>query len=351
MSNLLCMVLEVIGVAKLFIRDLREGDYVRSLFMVNDRNLISFKDRPGSFLNVTFVDRTGEISAVAWDNGPEFFRISNPGDIVGVGGMVKRYKGNLQIVIDELWTCKGEEYDICDFLASTPADVEKLKDFLFNVIDDMEDIHLKELLEYFFTDPHWLERFSLAPAGKRVHHGYLGGLIEHTVGVVKLALSICDIYPDINRDLLVAGAILHDIGKVEEYVYDRRIDFSDGGKLLGHIVIGERMVSQATGSLEAFPRELDIALRHMILSHHGEYEWGSPKKPKFLEACVLHHIDNLDAQINKFTRLIEDDQYDGDEWTSYDPTLGRSLYVGISRMTFSTKHEIAADEDRGDEDK
>ncbi len=324
---------------KLFVKDLREGDYVKSTFMVSDRSLVNFRDRNGSFLNITFVDKTGEIPAVAWENSTEFFKITTPGDVVGVGGVIKVYRSNLQIVVDELWTCNKDEYQIEDFLPCTTADVEELKEFLLDTISQIKDGCLRGILEYFFSDESWVERFMKAPAAKRMHHDYIGGLAEHTVNVVKLSESVCKLYPNINTDLLLTGAILHDMGKVDEYIYDCRIDLSDEGRLLGHIAIGQAKIDDAIKSFKFFPKELGVALKHMILSHHGEYEWGSPKRPKFLEACILHHVDNLDAQANKFSKIIEEDNDDFDQWTSYDQALGRSLYVGVHRMGLYLENE------------
>ncbi|MCP4387623.1 MAG: HD domain-containing protein, partial [Gammaproteobacteria bacterium] len=170
-------------------------------------------------------------------------------------------------------------------------------------------------------------RYKQAPAARRIHHAYLGGLLEHTLEVLQLCNTVLDIYPKIDRSLLLTGALLHDIGKLREYVWDFDLDYSTEGRLLGHIVMTDEMITDALAGMPEFPPELILRLRHMLLSHHGRHEWGSPRRPKTLEAIALHHIENLDAQINRFHLLIQSAPT-GEPWTTYDRLLGRHLYAG-----------------------
>jgi 3'-5' exoribonuclease len=195
-------------------------------------------------------------------------------------------------------------------------------------IASVENPHLRALLDKFFADEEFVAAFSRAPAARRIHHAYLGGLLEHTVEVVVLCQTVLTLYPQIHRDLLMAGALLHDVGKTREFTYQRDMDYSDEGRLLGHVVLSDQMIAERLAAIPDFPPELALRLRHLVVSHHGRYEWGSPRRPKTLEACALHYIENLDAQVNRFAQVIAARRDKTRPWTEYDTLLRRYLYAG-----------------------
>lgn len=314
--------------SKVFIAQIAEGDVVDSHFLVTSCQLEPFKSKPGQYLVLTLSDKTGEIRAVAWDKAYEFYQMAREDDVVRVFGTVKEYCGNLQFVIESLTVCEEGEYDLSDLVPYVDKDINELKKTLFKHVERISNPFLRQLLNYFFDDTRWMKEFEKAPGGKRIHHGYLGGLLEHTVEVVELCEAVSALFPVINRDLLICGAVLHDIGKIDEYSYARRIDMTDEGRLLGHIIMGERSVTKAIESIPNFPRDLEMSIRHMIISHHGELEWGSPKRPKTIEACVLHHVDNLDAKVNQFAQIILNSSNHDGHWSSYEASLGRCIYIG-----------------------
>ncbi len=201
--------------------------------------------------------------------------------------------------------------------------LETIQSFL----DKIGNSHLSSLAKVFYEDKEFLQQFSQSPAARRIHHAYLHGLLEHTVELLKLANTVLEIYPQIDADLLITGILLHDIGKVREYSWELDIDYTDEGRLLGHIVIADEMISNAIRQLPDFPEDLALTLRHMLVSHHGRYEWGSPRRPKTIEAIALHHLENLSAQINRFSLILEN-RLPGEDWTTYDRLLRRQLYSG-----------------------
>ncbi|HHV61753.1 MAG TPA: HD domain-containing protein [Firmicutes bacterium] len=326
---------------RLCVVDLRVGQVVRGPFMAKDKQLGDFSTKPGRFLLLTLADKTGEIRAVAWCNGEDLYSAFEDGDIVWIEGQVRTYKGNLQVNVNVLRRCERSLYDLADFLPRTKKDINTLLAKIREAAASSRDPFIWSLLFSFLEDDEWVELFTTAPAAKSVHHAYIGGLIEHTTNVLDICITMTRIYPIIDRDLLVAGAILHDIGKIWEYRYDGLIDITDEGRLIGHIVLGEMMLVDRIRTIEGFPVELAMRLRHMILSHHGEYEFGSPRRPKFIEACVLHYADNLDAQSARFAQITQSALAAGARWSAYDSILGRPIYVA------PTTPEAAASKDTG----
>jgi len=193
--------------------------------------------------------------------------------------------------------------------------------------EEVSDPHLRALLSAFLDDPDFMRRFTAAPAAKNYHHPYLGGLLEHTATTVRICRMLCELYPDVDRDLLVTAAALHDIGKIEELDYERAIDYTDAGRFLGHLLLSDEMIRDRLSGLPGFPADLAMRLRHAVLSHHGELEWGSPKRPKTLEAVVLHHVDNLDAKVNSFREIVSRAGESDSPWTDMRNLFKRPLYA------------------------
>ena len=310
------------------IRELQSGDHLVGYYSVQDAGLEPFRDPTrGHFFSLVIRDRTGELRARVWENAEALAEQIHAGQIVKLEGDVESYQNRLQVVVIRMRPARPEEYDLRDMIAASRRDPDEMKSEIVGYIDQISNPWLKATVEYYFGNPEWLEVFAQAPAARRIHHAYRAGLIEHTLEVLTICQTVLRIFPQVDKDLLLAAALLHDIGKVREYEWQTKTDLTDEGRLLGHIVIGDEMVSEAIRTMPDFPPELARRLRHTLVAHHGELEWGSPRRPKTLEAIALHHIENLDAQINRFILLLEN-RPPGKEWTDYDRLLRRQLYAG-----------------------
>lgn len=309
-----------------FIRDLEEGERIIGYYLLRDKQLEPFRDASrGYYLTLILSDKSGQIVCRVWENAEEANEDLLKHDVVKLDGEVERYADRLQIRVIRVRAAEPDEYDLRDLLPSSPRDPQEMLEQLNFFLDQISNPHLSALVGYFFGDKNFLRQFSEAPAAKQVHHAYLYGLLEHTIELLSLANRVIEIYPKIDPDLFFTGILLHDIGKLREYRWELDIDYTDEGRLMGHIVMTDEMIATALQSLPEFPPELALRLRHMLLSHHGRHEWGSPRRPKTLEAIALHHLDNLSAQINRF-QLLLDKRPTGEDWTSYDRMLGRQLY-------------------------
>lgn len=319
-------------VTRAWVSELKEGQKVAEFYALKDKRLMPFKQKEGNFLMAVLSDRTGDIRAVMWEGADKLEDSIEVGRVVYCVGRVESFRGEPQVVLESIQRTSDESVDAMVFLPSSQQDRQQMITQLKTLIHSITQPQLATLLKGFLLEDEKLfERFTLAPAAKSMHQAYIGGLLEHTLNVVALCESAAKIYPVVDRDLLVTGAILHDVGKVAEYAWSTVIDLTDAGKLLGHIVIGSRMVDEMIQTIGDFPRELALRLQHMIISHHGEMEWGSPKQPQTLEACILHFADNMDAQCSKFQEILLDESKN--PWTSYDQRLGRQLFVGESKGT------------------
>jgi 3'-5' exoribonuclease len=312
-----------------FIAELKPGDHLVGFYLVRHKQLEPFRDRTkGDFLTLTLGDRSGQMLARVWEGAAELAEAFNEGDVVKIAGDVEQYLNRTQIIVSKLRSAKPDEYDLADFLPATDRDVTAMLAEVQAVIERLQNPHLSALVRSFYDNPEWRARLAQAPAARRVHHAYLGGLLENLVDTLKLCETVLTLYPEINADLLYTGALLHDLGKVREYSWERDIDYTAEGRLIGHIVMTAEMVSTAMAQLPDFPDELRLRVQHMLVSHHGRYEWGSPRRPQTLEAIALHHIEDLSAQLNRFSRLLAARRDPNQPWTDYDRLLGRQLYAG-----------------------
>jgi 3'-5' exoribonuclease len=313
----------------IFISALQAGERVVAFFIVQRKQLEPFRDRTkGEFLTLVLGDRTGQVLARVWEDAPALAETFSEGDVVKVAGDVEEYLGRTQLIVNKLRRAQEGEYDLADFIPATEKSVDEMQAALWAQIDRIQDPHLLALVRHFYDDAGFMARLAQAPAARRVHHAYLGGLLEHLTEILELCDTVLKLYPAINADLLRAGALLHDVGKLHEYTWERDIDYTDAGRLIGHVVLGDEIIGQAIAQIPGFPEELSLRIRHMLLSHHGRYEWGSPRRPKTLEAIALHHIENLSAQVNRFQLLLGARREAGEPWTEYDRLLGRQLYAG-----------------------
>ncbi|HHW06959.1 MAG TPA: HD domain-containing protein [Clostridia bacterium] len=308
---------------KKFVAELEIGQPVYNVFQVRRKELLPFKEKPGKFLSLSLGDKTGEIDAKLWDNAEDEAAGLNIADFVLVKGVVTTYNQRPQITLETVKKVNVKPADLVYFLPTSPRDVAEMWEELQQKIAQVANPHLQNLLRQVFADETLAEQFRRAPAAKSHHQAYLGGLLEHTLNVMRLAEQIAAAYEGIDRDLLLTGAVLHDIGKIYEYRYDLFIDYTDAGRLLGHIVMGANLVQDRIRSLPDFPETLKLKVLHMIVSHHGRYEWQSPKRPKFLEAAILHQADYLDAEVDKFLQAKHN--YSQESWP-YIRTLERYIF-------------------------
>jgi 3'-5' exoribonuclease len=310
---------------KRFVQELKENDALVSPFLVKAKSLGS--TRSGApFLNVRLGDRTGEVEGRVWERAAELDPTFAVNDVVRVRGRVERYRDQLQLNITEIERLPREQVDPGAFLPRSAADPEALWEELKELAAKVQNGHLTRLLQHFLTDRVFSRQMREAPAAKSMHHAYLGGLLEHTVSVTRLLERLCDHYPNLDRDLLITAGILHDVGKMDELSADIAIDYTDAGRLLGHVVLGAQRVAEKIGQIKGFPLELGLLLQHLIISHHGEYEFGAPRRPKTPEAFALHYADDLDAKMNHLCRLLEAERATPSRWTTFQRAYDRFIY-------------------------
>ncbi len=311
---------------KQFVASLQEGDVLNDYFVATRRDLRETQNG-GKFLGMVFKDRTGDIGGVLWNNAAAVAELFELGDVVNVRGTVKTYQERLQVRVDQVLPLKEGEFEIAD-LVESPENIDELSQKFRDVVASIEDRWLSELVHAFLDDAAFMERFARAVAGKKWHHAYPGGLLQHCYEMSQIAETMCVLYPNVDRDLLMTGVFLHDIGKLDELTHDLFVEYTTAGKLVGHLEIGCDMVNRKIAEIEEFPEALALQVRHLILSHHGERENGSPVVPKTLEATVLYHIDNLDAQANAITRIVQETRGKGEEWSEYIPLIDRPIWAG-----------------------
>lgn len=309
----------------IYIRDIKSGDKVGDYFLVADKNL-AFSQKGAPYLNVRLKDKTGELDGKIWDNAREWDKVFKKGDIVRIEARSANYKNAIQLSIMDLKKAADEDITLSDYLSAARREGGVMLAELMSIVESVDNQHLKALLYAFFRDEEIADLFKRAPAAKGFHHVYLGGLLEHTLSVARLLELACAQYEGVDRDLLLTGGILHDIGKIYEFSYGRIIDYTDEGRLVGHIVMGAEMVDKRIAAREDFPAHLALKLRHIMLSHHGDLEYGSPKRPKTVEALIVHFMDDLDAKVNAFQEFIAAAPDDESDWTPYHRLLERFIY-------------------------
>jgi 3'-5' exoribonuclease len=315
-----------------FIQHLTDGEALDEVYLVSEKQLRA--NRNGNlYIQVELRDRTGAISGRLWNAGEHLFRSFDEGDFLQIKGKVQLFQGSLQVILSHLDRIDSAKVELADFLPHTEHDVSKLLERLRAVLLKMSNPHLRALIECFLMDEGFVTDFCKVPAGVRNHHAYLGGLLEHVVQLLDVADKVLPLYPELDRDLLLTGIFLHDVGKVRELSYGRVFSYTDEGQLIGHLIIGVEMLNEKAVKVrdltgEPFPAELLLRLKHMILSHHGTYEFGSPKLPMTPEAIALHFLDNFDAKVHSFTRDIRGDRNQESAWTPFNQSLQRRLFKG-----------------------
>ncbi len=288
-----------------FIKDLKPGDRVADIYMCKHKQSATTKNGK-EYYSVTLQDKTGTVDAKIWEPGSAGIEEFDDQDCIDVFGEVTSFNGVTQVTIKRARKCAEGEYTLADYLPVSGKDNDAMYKELLTIIGSIENPYLKKLLEEFFVnDTDFIEKFRKSSAAKTVHHGFIGGLLEHTLSVTRLCNYMAGAYPMLKRDLLLTAAICHDIGKTKELSLFPVNDYTDEGQFLGHIVMGCEMVGEKTRLIEGFPELLKLELQHCIAAHHGEYEYGSPKKPAIMEAVVLNLADNTDAKMETFTEILQ----------------------------------------------
>lgn len=307
-----------------YISELQPNQVVTATLLVQHKD-IRQKKTGEPYLFLVLGDRTGEIEAKMWDNVAEVMDSFERNDFLRVRGLLQVVQNRLHLSLHRLQRQPEESIDFSDYFPASSRNSEEMYSELREIVSGMNNHHLRTLLTAVLDDAEFARRFKLAPAAKSVHHAWLGGLLEHVLSMCCLARLIGGHYPDVDLDLLLAGVILHDAGKIHELTYDRSFGYSTEGQLLGHIMLGLQMIDRKIQGVPDFPPRLRTLLEHMILSHHGELEFGSPKVPLFTEALLLHHIDNLDSKMACMRATVERDRFVEGCWTGYSSALERSV--------------------------
>ncbi|NQT13824.1 MAG: HD domain-containing protein [Planctomycetes bacterium] len=319
-----------------YVNQLRAEETGDEVFRVAEKQLRP--NRNGNlYLQMELSDRTGVLSARMWNATESLYRSFENGDFVRVEGNTQLFQGALQLIASRLVKLEPSEVDEDDFTPVAAVEVDKLVVRLGEILRGLTCPLLRNLAECFLLDETLMGKLARAPAGVKHHHAYHGGLLEHTVNLMEVSLRIAPCYPQIDRDLLVMGAFLHDLAKTDELGYERDLSYSDEGQMVGHLVMGIRLLEEKVAeaeklSGESIPEETVLRLKHMIVSHHGEYAYGSPKVPMTLEAMALYSLDLLDAKVFAFAQQLRDDPNVGSPWTHYNAGLGRKLFKGYGKQ-------------------
>ena len=324
---------------KIFVKEIHDRDLVTSVFLVKDK-ITAMAKNGKPYLTIRLMDKSGEIEGRVWDNADEVSAAFDKDDFIAIRSKASVYLGKMQLIIAQLKRIPDAEVNLADFLPESSRPVSEMCAELDTLLESIGNPWLRRLMALFREDEQFMALYRSAPAAKGMHHVYLGGLLEHSLSVAALVDRIIPQYDGLNRDLLIVGALLHDVGKVREMAFERAFDYTDEGKLIGHITIGVEMIHEKMMQLDGFPRELGMLLKHMLLSHHGQYEYGSPKRPKTVEATVLNYLDDMDSKINGIRTHIGKELDNGARWTAYHKHYDRYYF----RENGGMKQETASPE-------
>jgi 3'-5' exoribonuclease len=306
-----------------FVAELLSEQSVTTFFLVHEKELRNTREGR-AYLRLELGDRSGTIEARMWDQFESVAKDVNRDDFVKVQGRIELYRNRPQLAVVQVRVARPDEIDIADYLAHTPYDVEKMWADLLGYANSLQNPWLKKLVLQIVTEPGIAKCYKRAPAAKVMHHAYIGGLLEHVIGLCGMAKVVAGHYTELDVDLLLTAAMLHDVGKLDELCYERAIGYTTPGQLLGHIVMELESVSRAMDKIEGFPAPLKTVVQHLLISHHGEYEFGSPKLPMIREAMVFHYLDDLDSKMAAVRSALANPSGD-EEWSSYSGALGRKF--------------------------
>src|SRR6476620_5262937 len=315
-----------------YVNQLGERENIDQVFLVADKQLRA--NRNGNlYLQLRLTDKTGSLTGMLWNANDSMFNSVGTGNYLRVAGTTQIYNGQLQMIVTRIEPTDPRQIDEQDFVTVSNEEIDRLARRLTELLRGVKNVHLRNLAECFLADEEFMAKFTTAPAGIKNHHAYRGGLLAHVVSLMEVCRVVAPLYPELDADMLLIGAFLHDAGKIEELVYDREFGYSDAGQLIGHVVLvlstlEDKVAESERLAGDKFPDELLLRLKHMVVSHHGEYEFGSPKLPMTLEAIALHLLDNLDAKIYSVAQIMKEDAGGESAWTSYNQSLGRKFYKG-----------------------
>lgn len=308
-----------------FVREFNAKDHVKSIFVIKHITMMRAKDGR-NYLNIVLGDKTGEMEARKWQDVERVFKEIARNDYVYIDGKVNQFQNRLQIIISEITKCDAAEVDSDQLIEKAASAPEEMYERLLKVIDTLDDVYIKDLLTSILSESEIKRRLYIWQAGKTIHHSYQSGLLEHTLSCAELASTLAAHYK-VNRNYVVAGAVLHDVCKIYELSDGAAVDYTEEGRLLGHVIKVVELVDRFCQKISNFPYQTRIHLKHILLSHHGEYEFGSPKIPKTSEALLVHYIDLLDSKMNSFETIKKNDSLVGD-WSGYVKHLDRMIYKG-----------------------
>jgi 3'-5' exoribonuclease len=315
-----------------FVSQLAHNEQVQQVFLASEKQLRP--NRNGNlYLQVDLSDRSGSINARMWNASEDDYRAFENGDYVQVDGAAQLFQGNMQMIVNRVRRARPDEVQEEDFVTLQSADIDRMRKRLMDLLATIKSPPLTRLVKAFTDDDIFMDKFCRAPAAMKNHHAYQGGLLEHVVSLLGLVDAVAPNYPQVDRDKLMVGAFLHDAAKTDELIYERELGYTDIGQMIGHMVMGVTLLDDKVREAVRkdgmpFPEKLATEIKHMIVSHHGEYEYGSSKLPMTLEAIALHHLDNLDAKIASFSQLIKECPNIDSPWTQYFTQIGRKLYKG-----------------------
>ena len=308
----------------IYVRDLQPNQTIVSAFLVQAKD-VRFKRTGESYLSLMLADKTGDLEAKIWENVEEVAPLFERDDFVKVKGAVQVFRKRPQLTVHKLRRLEEQEVDLTDFFPRSARDPEEMWRELEAVVAAVQNPHLHALLSAILSDPEIAPRLKSAPAAKSLHHAYLGGLLEHNLSLCRLAKLVLQNYSGLDEDLVIAGIFLHDLGKIYELSYSRSFGYTAPGQLLGHMILEIEILHRKLAQMSEFPRPLQTLLEHLIISHHGQYEFGSPKLPMFPEALLLHYLDDLDSKLQGMQSLLEKETLVESEWTGFLPSLGRPI--------------------------
>ncbi len=314
--------------SKTYIKDMKDKDHVEDVFLVKNKTTPLAKNGK-AYLAMSLGDKTGSVEARMWDGIESVITRFQRDDFIKVKGVVNLYQKRLQLVVTEIAKVSKKDIKPEDFLPSTKHDVEAMFKHLIMIVKGLNNKYVRQLILNTLEDPVIKPKYMRCPAARTIHHGWIGGLLEHTLSICKLMVFLASHYEGIDLNLLIFGAIFHDIGKIWELDFEMGTNYTDAGKLIGHLVMGSELVEAQTQKIKGFPEELKIICKHIILSHHGKYEYGSPKRPKLLEAYIVSSIDELDSKITALQSFLQNEKAlaTGNQWTGYSAIFDRYFFM------------------------
>lgn len=308
------------------VKDLKVGDTFTGFLVIRKKELREYER--GKYLRLELGDRSGRIDGVVWEKAESIFPSLLIGEVVKVNAYVAQYREMIQLRVDQIQIASRGEYDLNQLVAASEKSPEELLDGFKAAVNTITNPHLRNLLDLIYSDERLMRLYAEAPAAKLWHHAYRGGLLEHTLQVVAICDFAARLYPEVDRDLLITGALLHDIGKVVQYRLTTLVDYTDEGRLVGHINSGDQIVTEKIKQTPGLPENLALRLRHLIISHQGTQELGSPVVPMTPEAFVLHYADEMDAKLGAVSRIVTSEKSQGKTWSDWVRLLNRYIYLG-----------------------